>query len=74
MVEVILNAYDLSGGLARSMSQMLIGKQIDGIWHTSITVYSAEYYYGGGICMDTIGMTPYGTPTFRQTMGTTSRS
>lgn len=30
---VKLHVYDLSGGLAASMSRSLIGKQIDGIWY-----------------------------------------
>lgn len=32
MSEVKLYVYDLSNGLARSMSLQLTGKQIDGIW------------------------------------------
>ena len=37
-------------GMAKGMSQMFLGKQIDGVWHTSIVVYGVEYYFGGGIC------------------------
>jgi hypothetical protein len=36
---VVCNLYDLSQGLAKNMSRMIIGKQIDGIWHTGIVVY-----------------------------------
>lgn len=32
---VTLNVYDLSGGLAASMSRALVGTQIDGIWYVS---------------------------------------
>ena len=32
MAKVELYVYDLSRGMAKSMSQMLTGKQIDGIW------------------------------------------
>ncbi|KAL8616911.1 hypothetical protein ACOMHN_041830 [Nucella lapillus] len=39
--------YDLSKGLARSLSQSFIGRQIDGVWHTGIVVFGKEYYYGG---------------------------
>ena len=36
---VTCNLYDLSQGMAKSMSRMIIGKQVDGIWHTGIVVY-----------------------------------
>lgn len=32
---VKLYVYDLSGGMAKSMSMPLVGKQIDGIWCVS---------------------------------------
>lgn len=35
MSKVQLYVYDLSHGLAKSMSLMLTGKQIDGIWYVS---------------------------------------
>ncbi|CBZ55121.1 conserved hypothetical protein [Neospora caninum Liverpool] len=47
---VQLRVYDLSKGMARQMSPMLLGRQIDGIWHTGIVVYGIEYFYGGGVC------------------------
>ncbi|BFZ17721.1 hypothetical protein BsWGS_20760 [Bradybaena similaris] len=39
--------YDISMGMARALSQGLLGRQIDGIWHTGIVVYGQEYFYGG---------------------------
>lgn len=74
---VTLNLYDLSQGMAKNMSRMIIGKQIDGIWHTGIVVYGKvrpahqEFYYGGGICKGTPGMTPYGRPIQTIPLGTT---
>ena len=50
MPKVTLHLYDLSNGIARSMSQAIIGKQLDGIWHSGIVVFGVEYFYGGGIC------------------------
>ena len=47
---VKLHLYDLSNGMARSMSLAIIGKQLDGIWHSGIAVFGVEYFYGGGIC------------------------
>lgn len=36
--------------MAKGMSQMFLGKQIEGVWHTSIVVYGTEYFFGGGLC------------------------
>ncbi|KAI3689652.1 hypothetical protein L2E82_47616 [Cichorium intybus] len=44
-----LHVYALSGGLARQLSMSFLGKAIEGIWHTSVVVYGAEYFFGAGI-------------------------
>ncbi|KAG5183284.1 PPPDE putative peptidase domain-containing protein [Tribonema minus] len=49
MAKVQLALYDLSRGLARSMSMALLGRQVDGIWHTGVIVYGKEYFFSGGI-------------------------
>jgi len=36
---VTLHLYDLSGGLAEIFSQAVLGRQVDGIWHTGIVVH-----------------------------------
>uniref|UniRef100_A0A0A9YE96 PPPDE peptidase domain-containing protein 2 n=1 Tax=Lygus hesperus TaxID=30085 RepID=A0A0A9YE96_LYGHE len=46
--DVYLYIYDLSNGMARVLSPSVIGRQIDGIWHTGIVVYNREYFYGSG--------------------------
>eukprot|EP00903_Cladosiphon_okamuranus_P013917 g12945.t1 len=46
---VKLALYDLSRGMAKAMSMAILGKQIDGIWHTGIIVYGKEYFFGGGL-------------------------
>ncbi|PIK56029.1 hypothetical protein BSL78_07054, partial [Apostichopus japonicus] len=46
--DVLLFVYDLSKGLAKQLSLPLIGKQLDGIWHTSIVIFNREYFFGGG--------------------------
>ena len=46
---VVLHIYDLSMGAARSMSMMLLGRQIDLIPHTGIVYHDREYFFGGGI-------------------------
>jgi len=69
---VFLYIYDLSRGLARSLSPSLIGRQIDGVWHTSVVCYGYEFYYGQGIFVtDQVGSTQYGTPIEIKDMGLT---
>ena len=38
----------VSQGMAKGMSQMLVGKQIDLVPHTGIVVFGKEYYFGSG--------------------------
>ena len=65
--------YDLSQGMAKTMSKGLIGTQVDGVWHTGICVFGKEYYYGSGISADAVGQTPFGTPTKTISLGVTNR-
>lgn len=46
---VQLYTYDLSNGLARTISSALLGTQIDAVYHTSIVVEGIEYVYDGGL-------------------------
>jgi hypothetical protein len=47
MSSVHLYIYDLSRGLAKQLSLMFIGKQLEGIWHTGIVAYGREWFFGG---------------------------
>ena len=60
--QVTLHLYDLSQGMARAMSPALLGRQIDGVWHTGIVVHGQEYYFGGGIQVGYPGGTHFGRP------------
>ncbi|KAF7291723.1 hypothetical protein HMN09_01264000 [Mycena chlorophos] len=62
MAPVKLYIYDLSNGLARSLSQQLTGRQINGIWHTSIVVFGRETFYGQGISQTAPGRSHHGQP------------
>ncbi|XP_068107924.1 desumoylating isopeptidase 1 isoform X2 [Hyperolius riggenbachi] len=34
--------------MARRLSPVMLGKQLEGIWHTSIIAFDEEFFYGGG--------------------------
>eukprot|EP00911_Craspedida_sp_UC1_P000834 UC1_evm1s640 len=63
--------YDLSHGMAAAMSEQLIGKRVDGIWHTAVVVYGHEIYFGNGITRSVPGTTPAGRPVRRLKLGHT---
>ncbi len=63
--------YDLSQGMAKTLSLGMTGTQIDGIWHTSVVLYGREYCFGQGIEVFRPGTAPYGQPVERIPMGTT---
>ncbi|XP_058797781.1 uncharacterized protein LOC131667999 isoform X1 [Phymastichus coffea] len=44
IVEVFV--YDLTKGMAAMTSQLLIGRHLDGIWHTAVVAYGREYFFG----------------------------
>uniref|UniRef100_UPI00398E742A desumoylating isopeptidase 1-like n=1 Tax=Pristiophorus japonicus TaxID=55135 RepID=UPI00398E742A len=69
---VKLYVYDLSRGLARQFSPFMLGKQLDGIWHTAIVVNGEEFFYGsGGIANCQPGGTLLGPPDTVVDLGTT---
>ncbi|XP_061087387.1 desumoylating isopeptidase 1-like [Conger conger] len=60
---VKLYIYDMSRGMARQLSPIMLGKQLDGIWHTSIVIFGDEFFYGGeGITSCPPGGTVLGVP------------
>ncbi|KAG5262608.1 hypothetical protein AALO_G00276900 [Alosa alosa] len=60
---VKLHIYDLSKGMARQLSPAMLGKQLDGIWHTAIVIHGEEFFYGGqGIASCPPGGTFLGQP------------
>lgn len=70
--KVELYIYDLSMGMASHLSPLLIGKKIEGIWHTSIVVYNREYFFGSrGVESCNPGTTALGSPKDIQYLGET---
>ena len=49
-IKVSLFLYDISNGMARQFSPMMVGKLVEAIYHSSIVVYGVEFFFGGGIC------------------------
>eukprot|EP00008_Paramoeba_atlantica_P006479 CAMPEP_0201499042 /NCGR_PEP_ID=MMETSP0151_2-20130828/74218_1 /ASSEMBLY_ACC=CAM_ASM_000257 /TAXON_ID=200890 /ORGANISM="Paramoeba atlantica, Strain 621/1 / CCAP 1560/9" /LENGTH=224 /DNA_ID=CAMNT_0047891069 /DNA_START=56 /DNA_END=726 /DNA_ORIENTATION=- len=73
--EVTVHVHDISQGLARQYSPLLLGgKVLDGLWHTNVVVYGREYYFGGGgLTSDPFGSTRWGSvPARRESIGKTS--
>lgn len=58
---VQLYHYDLSNGRAKWLS-VLVGHELEGIWHTSIVVHNKEYWYGGRVLISEPGTSPFGAP------------
>ena len=71
---VELYVYDLSRGLAKTMSFGFIGKQLDGIWHTGVVVFKTEYFFGGGIQAAKPGTAVTGLNFVKLTLGFTNRT
>ncbi|XP_053976818.1 uncharacterized protein LOC128885490 isoform X2 [Hylaeus anthracinus] len=72
MATVELHIYDLSKGMAATMSRLVIGRHIEGIWHTAIVAYGREYYFGpSGIQTARPGGTVLGEPNKVERIGDT---
>ncbi|XP_072378155.1 uncharacterized protein [Diabrotica undecimpunctata] len=70
--KVELYIYDLSQGMAAIISPTIIGKKIDGIWHTSIVIYNREYFFGSrGVESCNPGTTAVGRPLRVEVLGET---
>jgi len=64
--------YDLTQGMARTMGPALIGRPLDGVWHTAVVVYGREYFFGGsGIEFCNPGGTMLGQPLQVEDLGET---
>jgi len=69
---VIVYIYDLTQGMARTMGPAIIGRPLEGVWHTAVVVYGKEYYYGAaGIECCSPGTTMLGQPLKTENLGET---
>lgn len=68
---VNLYIYDLSNGMAKQLSMQLTGRQIDGIWHTSVVVFGKEIFYGQGVDITHPGKSHHGPPHQTLSLGET---
>ncbi|KAG9005426.1 hypothetical protein FRB94_010905 [Tulasnella sp. JGI-2019a] len=74
MAPIKLYIYDLSNGMAKNLSFQLTGRQLDGIWHTSVVAFGKEIYYGPynagpGIQVVEPGRSQHGRPLLVEDMG-----
>ncbi|GJP81603.1 hypothetical protein CLOP_g11746 [Closterium sp. NIES-67] len=68
---VVLHVYDLSHGLARQLSQTLLGTAIDAVYHTGVVAYGTEYWFGAGVQRGVPGRTYFGPPMEAIRLGST---
>ncbi|CAK7896119.1 hypothetical protein CAAN1_12S01596 [[Candida] anglica] len=54
--------YDISRGMAAMYAPMILGINLEAIYHTSVVIYGKEYYIDQGIKCATPGTTKYGVP------------
>ena len=72
MAKVYLYIYDLSLGISKLVSQALLGKLFEGIWHTGVVVYGVEYFFSQeGVKTCSPGSIPIGKLVERKLMGQT---
>jgi hypothetical protein len=61
-MDVQLYVYDLTRGMARSMSRQFLGIQIDAVYHTALVFGNVEYFFGQGVQTCYPGTTHHGRP------------
>ncbi len=67
----MLHMYDLSHGLAAQMSQALLGRHVEAVWHTAVVVFGREWYFGAGVQSAAPGRTHFGPPHRTLQLGST---
>ncbi|KAI5368084.1 Putative PPPDE peptidase domain, armadillo-like helical, PUL domain, Thioredoxin [Septoria linicola] len=70
-MNVELYVYDLTRGMARSMSRQFLGIQIDAVYHTALVFDNIEYFFGQGVQTCYPGTTHHGQPMEKISLGKT---
>ena len=55
---------------------MMLGRQIDAVWHTGLVAFGKEYFFDGGAGIEAgvVGRTRFGNPLTQATLGRTSQT
>eukprot|EP00927_Polykrikos_kofoidii_P055970 TRINITY_DN50154_c0_g1_i1.p1 TRINITY_DN50154_c0_g1~~TRINITY_DN50154_c0_g1_i1.p1 ORF type:complete len:704 (-),score=144.28 TRINITY_DN50154_c0_g1_i1:20-2131(-) len=69
--EVWIYQYDISDGKIQWLAPILMGRRMEGVWHTGVVVYGKEYWFGGEIFESDPEDTPFGTPLKKVLIGRT---
>lgn len=69
--EVRLHKYDLAQKSVGDQLGVLLGKDLQQLWHTGIVVFDKEYYFAHDAIFDLPGLTGFGEPTEVMVLGHT---
>lgn len=73
--KVSLWLYDISNGIAKNFSWVLLGHHFEGIWHSGVVIEwpgrSSEFWFGGSLFESEPGTTPFGEPVEKRALGHT---
>jgi len=76
--KVSLWLYDISDGVAKRWSWLLLGRHFDGIWHSGLVVdfpdRQSEFWFGGSLFDTVAGESPFGTPVQKRELGYTYKT
>ena len=59
---VTLHIYDLTRGVMKRHRDIVFGEEVQGMWHTGVSVYGREYFFEGGITSVPSGKSRFGKP------------
>lgn len=72
MSKVVVKVYNIGNENIQKIISTICGKDVSGLFHTSVEVYGSEYYFQGGITKSIPNTTMFGNPIRIHTMGETT--